>query len=45
MRFRLRSPRPEHQEADLKEQQEWKKKLASVVEQVQKEHAIAIPFS
>ena len=41
MRYRLRVPRPEHEKADLIEQQEWKKKLASVVEQVQKEHAIA----
>ena len=41
MRFRLRSPRPQHEEADPVEQEAWKKKLATVVEQVQKEHAIA----
>lgn len=38
MRFRLRAPRPEHEESDLAEQQEWKKKLALVVEQVHKDH-------
>ncbi len=30
MKFRLRVPRPEHQESDILEQQEWKKKSASV---------------
>jgi len=38
MRYRLRVPRQPHELADFIEQQEWKKKLASVVEQVQKEH-------
>jgi len=38
MRYKLRSPRPEHEEADPIEQQEWKKKLKRVVEQVQKDH-------
>ena len=38
MRYRLRSPRPEHKKADLIEQQEWKKKLDRVVEQVQTDH-------
>ena len=38
MRFRLRSPRPSHEASDPIEQQEWKKKLATVVEQVQTEH-------
>jgi transposase len=28
MRFRLRVPRPEHEQASLKEQEEWKKKFA-----------------
>lgn len=37
MRYRLRSPRPEHEESDFTQQQEWKKKLVSVVEQVQKD--------
>lgn len=41
MRFRLLSPRPQHEEADPVEQEAWKKKLATVVDQVQKEHAIA----
>jgi transposase len=30
MKFRLRVPRPEHQESDLLEQEEWKKKSGSV---------------
>jgi hypothetical protein len=30
MKFRLRVSRPEHQESDLLEQEEWKKKSASV---------------
>jgi hypothetical protein len=30
MKFRLRVPRPEHQESDIIEQEEWKKKFASV---------------
>ena len=38
MRLRLRVPRPEHQEAKPDEQEAWKKKLTTVVEQVQKEH-------
>lgn len=38
MRFRLRTPRPEHQEADPVEQEVWKKKLVSVVKQVQSAH-------
>ena len=38
MRYRLRTPRLEHEECDLAEQQEWKKKLTLVVEQVQKDH-------
>ena len=29
MNFRLRVPRPEHQESDILEQEEWKKKSAS----------------
>ena len=41
MRLRLRVPRPEHQEANPEDREAWKKKLAMVVEQVQKEHAIA----
>ena len=41
MRLRLRVPRPEHQEADPEEQEAWKKKLVTVVEQVHNEHAIA----
>lgn len=38
MRLRLRVPRPEHREVDADEQEAWKKKLASVVEQVASEH-------
>jgi transposase len=30
MKFRLRVPRPEHQQSDLLEQEEWKKKSPSV---------------
>ncbi len=30
MKFRLRVPRPEHKESDILEQEEWKKKSASV---------------
>ena len=30
MKFRLRVARPEHQESDILEQEEWKKKSASV---------------
>jgi transposase len=30
MKFRLRVPRPEHQESDILEQEEWKKKSGSV---------------
>lgn len=36
--FRLRTPRPQHQEVDLMELEEWKKKLAIEVEQVQTKH-------
>lgn len=38
MRLRLRVPRPEHQKANPEEQEAWKKKLATVVEQVHNEH-------
>ena len=38
MRLRLRVPRPEHQSADPIEQEAWKKKLATVVGQVQNDH-------
>ena len=38
MRFRLRTPRPEHEEADPVEQEAWKKKLLTVVKQVQTDH-------
>ena len=38
MRLRLRVPRAEHQEANPEEQEAWKKKLVTVVEQVHKEH-------
>lgn len=38
MEFRLRVPRPLHQEADLEAQQEWKKKLSEEVEKVKVEH-------
>ena len=38
MRLRQRVPRPEHQEADPEEQEAWKKKLSTLVEQVQLEH-------
>lgn len=38
MRQRLRVPRQSHQEADPNEQEAWKKKLATVVEQVQNDH-------
>ncbi|MGH2415121.1 MAG: IS630 family transposase [Microcystaceae cyanobacterium] len=38
MRLRLRVPRPAHQEADLEEQEAWKKKLQQEVERVQAEH-------
>jgi transposase len=38
MGLRLRVPRPMHQEADLDEQQAWKKKLHQKVEQVQADH-------
>lgn len=38
MKLRLRVPRPSHQEADIFEQEEWKKKLATTVNQVQEEH-------
>jgi transposase len=35
MKFRLRVPRPEHQESDLLEQEEWKKKSTSSCQQNQ----------
>lgn len=38
MGWRLRVPRPQHQETDLAAQQEWKKKLAIEVERIQTEH-------
>ena len=38
MEFRLRVPRPEHQEADLEAQEKWKKKLAAEVERIQPEY-------
>ncbi len=38
MKLRLRVPRPSHEETDYFEQEEWKKKLASQVERVQKSH-------
>lgn len=38
MRWRLRVPRAEHQQANPDEQEAWKKKLTTVVEQVHNEH-------
>lgn len=38
MTFRWRVPRPEHKEADIVEQEAWKKKLAVRVNQVQAAH-------
>ena len=38
MRLRLRVPRPSHQEADFTEQEQWKKKLAKTVNQVQEKY-------
>jgi transposase len=38
MKLRLRVPRSSHQETDYFEQEEWKKKLASLVALVQKSH-------
>ena len=38
MEFRLRVPRPEHQEADWEAQEEWKKKLAAEAQKVQQEY-------
>ncbi len=38
MRYRRLLPRPKHESADFTEQQEWKKKLATVVDQVQKDY-------
>ena len=38
MKLRLRVPRPSHQETDYFEQEEWQKKLASLVALVQKSH-------
>ena len=42
MGFRLCAPRPQHLEADPLEQAIWKKKLAAVVAQVQKDHPQAV---
>ena len=43
MELRLRVPRPEHKEADIEEQEVWKKKLAvSVVELVQQTYPDAL---
>lgn len=36
MTFRLRVPRPAHEEADPVEQEEWKKKLALVVAKIKR---------
>lgn len=41
MRMRLRVPRPSHAETDPDQQEAWKKKLATVVEQVRAEHPAA----
>ena len=38
MEWRLLVPRPQHQEADLDAQQEWKKKLQQEVQQVQQQY-------
>ena len=38
MRLGLRVPRPSHQEADFTEQEQWKKKLAKTVTQVQEKY-------
>jgi hypothetical protein len=38
MTFRKRTPRPEHEETDPVQQQEWKKKLAHKVEEIQADH-------
>ena len=38
MEWRLRVPRPQHQETDLTEQQAWKKKLHQQVEKLKAEH-------
>lgn len=38
LKLRLRVPRPAHEAADWKEQEQWKKKLATQVSQVQKQH-------
>ena len=38
LEFRLRVPRPQHQEADWEAQEEWKKKLAAEAEKVQREY-------
>ncbi|QSJ19273.1 IS630 family transposase [Nostoc sp. UHCC 0702] len=38
MKLRLLVPRPSHKEADFAEQEEWKKKLANQVTQVQKKY-------
>ena len=36
--FRLKVPRPAHEQSDLEEQQEWKKKLTEEVERVQQQY-------
>jgi transposase len=38
MEFRLRVPRPQHQESDYEEQEAWKKKLREEMERVQQEY-------
>ena len=38
MRLRLRVPRPQHHDADPQEQEEWKKNLATQVEQIRQAH-------
>jgi len=39
MRLRLRVARPSDREADFTEQEQWKKKLAKTVTQVQEKYA------
>jgi transposase len=38
MEYRLRVPRPQHQQADLEAQEDWKKKLVKEVNRVIKAH-------